>query len=271
MKLPTEILNHILSYLQSDQAALKACIETHATLSQLAERYLYADITLRTDDLPTGNFGTSNLARLLSDKPHLIHHIRHLVIGVVGLIKRDVFQHVEKIAAILPLLSSLRKITLRHFKYSWKELPDAFHRAFLNCLHLPSMQDVRVSRVIDFPFMVVLSGECKSITRLTVQNCSSKSVTWGQAHLEEKYDALYQNQSAPFKSLCLENYDGIFLKMFLAWVEKRGLEFRSLEIFPWTISDFDALSRVISKSSNSLTTLDLDIGLTDPCMCLLFC
>jgi len=270
MNLPTEILNYILSYLQSDQAALKACIETHTRLSQLAERYLYADITLRTDDLPTGNFGTSNLARLLSDKPHLIHHIRHLVIGVVGLIKQDVFQHAEKIAAILPLLSSLRKITLRHFKYSWKELPDAFHRAFLECLHLPSMQDVRVSRVIDFPFMVVLSGECKSITRLTVQNCSCKRVTWGQPHL--KYDALYdRNRSAPFKSLCLENCNGIFLKIFLTWVEKRGLGFRSLEIFPWNISDFDALPRVISRSSNSLTSLDLDIRLTNPCTCLLFC
>jgi len=50
MALPAEILDHILSFLGSDTAALKRCSESHPSLCQLAERYLYSRILLTTNN-----------------------------------------------------------------------------------------------------------------------------------------------------------------------------------------------------------------------------
>jgi len=49
MALPAELLDHILSFLQSDPETLKTCSESHPSLSQLAEPYLYAHVLLKTD------------------------------------------------------------------------------------------------------------------------------------------------------------------------------------------------------------------------------
>jgi len=46
MVLPTELLDHIFSFLQKDISALKACSKAHPLLSRLAERHIYAHIVI---------------------------------------------------------------------------------------------------------------------------------------------------------------------------------------------------------------------------------
>ena len=165
MNLPAEILNHILSFLQSDPVALRACCESHPSLSKLAEPYLYAHISLRTDDMfPEQNLGVFDLSKLLSNSPHLVHYIFSLHVVFVGYQPDvQVNRHVEEISAILPLLLALRTITLGRMSGSPGQLPESFTVVFLDCLLLPSMQKVRILNFDDIPLM-----EREPIRRSTV-------------------------------------------------------------------------------------------------------
>ena len=165
MNLPAEILDHILSFLRSDPVALRACCESHPSLSKLAEPYLYARISLRTDDMfPEQNLSVFDLSKLLSNSPHLVHYIFSLHIVFVGYQPDvQVNRHVEEISAILPLLSALRTITLERGRGSPGQLPESFTLVFMDCLLLPSMHKVRILNLDDIPLM-----ECKPLRRSTV-------------------------------------------------------------------------------------------------------
>jgi len=43
---PNELIDYVLSFLQSDPYSLEKCTRADPFLSKLAERYLYADVTL---------------------------------------------------------------------------------------------------------------------------------------------------------------------------------------------------------------------------------
>ena len=174
MNLPAEILDLILSFLQSDPVALRACCESHPSLSKLAEPYLYAHIYLRTDDMfPEQNLGVFDLSKLLSNSPHLVHYVfsLHIVFVKYESDGPDVVnRHVEEISAILPLLSALKTITLKSDIFGGpRQLPECFTLVFLDCLCLPSMQKVRILNFYDIP-----SVECKPITRLPVRDSCTK-------------------------------------------------------------------------------------------------
>ena len=170
MNLPAETLEHILGFLQSDPVALRACCKSHPLLSKLAEPYLYAHISLRTDGMsPEHDLSVVDLSKLLSDRPHLGHHVRslHIVFAKHKSNGPDVQvnSHVEAISTILPILSALRTITLER-KSGWSgHLPECFTLVFLDCLRSPSMQKVRIVNIKD-----ILLTESKPIGRSTVRD-----------------------------------------------------------------------------------------------------
>ncbi len=252
MILPAEIIDHILSFLQNNSAALKACSKSHPLLFQIAERHLYARISLWTndDDSWDWTFKTSDFIKLLSHSPRVVHYIHNLEILVIGY-QPDVMRRLQEISAILPMLLALKTIFLEHYyEYRWNALPESFHLAFLDCLRLPSMVEVWISRVPDFPFVVVLTGGCKTITSLTLRDC-----LWSCPD-QKRYDRLYPNQTSPFQALCLHGCNGMFFDKFIPWVKKRRLQFRSLKLSRLSDSGYIEL---ITTSSNSLTNLDLEI------------
>jgi len=71
MALSTELLDHILTFLQPDPEFLKACSESHPLLSQLVERYQFA----RT-------FRYSQFVKILCDRPHIAKYVHSLEVHV---------------------------------------------------------------------------------------------------------------------------------------------------------------------------------------------
>ena len=210
MALPTELLDHILSFLQSDKAALRACAESHPLLSQLTEPYLYAHISLWTClQHPNSNhFGTSKLARLLSDSPRVVHYIRKLDISIYGKYLSTVDHRLKEISAFLPRLLELTSISLSS-TYSWERLPAYFCQAFWTALRSPSVQHVSISRVINFPLLNVLTREECKITQLTIHD--RFYYNWSQSiRTTTKW-------SSPLESLCLKNCDRWFLNNVTTW------------------------------------------------------
>jgi len=253
MALPAEILDHILSFLGSDTAALKRCSESHPSLCQLAERYLYSRILLTTnnssDELESSQ--PANLIGLLFKRPYIVHYIRSLEISVRD--DRDTETQLEEVSTILPNLSALREITLDHpsvwLDLDWEALPESFRLAFLDCLRLQSMQVVCLKHILRFPYRSALNDECKSIRSLTVRGPSQIN------NLD--LDGPLVNQGL---SLCLHISVIHDMEGFVSWFATCRSQLRSLEFFSFDDRCYDSLPRLLANSSNSLTSLVLDLG-----------
>ena len=258
MAFPAEILDHILSFLGSDTAALKRCSESHPSLCQLAERYLYSRILLTTNSSDESS-QPANFIGLLSKRPYIVHYIRSLEISVnYG---RDTGTQLEEVSTILPNLSALREITLDHPPswLDWEVLPESFRLTFLDCLRLQSMQVVCLKRVIRFPYRSALNGECKSIRSLTVRGGRP-----GQSQINNlDLDGPFVNQGL---SLCLHISPTHDMEGFVSWFATCRSQLRSLEFFSFDDRYYDSLPRLLANSSNSLTSLVLDLGSTRACM-----
>ena len=249
MALPAEILDHILSFLGSDTAALKRCSESHPSLCQLAERYLYSRILLTTNSSDESS-QPANFIGLLSKRPYIVHYIRSLEISVnYG---RDTGTQLEEVSTILPNLSALREITLDHPPswLDWELLPESFRLTFLDCLRLQSMQVVCLKHILRFPFRSALNDECKSIRSLTVRGDRSGPSQINNLDL----NGPFVNQGL---SLCLQISLTYSIKGFVSWCRS---QLRSLEFFSFDHRCYDLLPRLLTNSSNSLTSLVLDLG-----------
>jgi len=220
MALPAELLDHILSFLQSDPETLKSCSESHSPLSQLAEPYLYHHVLFKTDESEQ-LFKPENLAELLSKRPYIAHYIRSLEIRVGGSLNKKARQRcLEEISTILPYLLALKVVTLNHApspRIGWEAQPESFRQAFLDCLRLQTMQDICIKQVYSFPFGSALNGRCKSIRSLTVSGGIWQSSSNPPQIYNLDLDGLLTNQGLPLKSLCIKSCGECLLRGFAAW------------------------------------------------------
>ena len=183
MSLPPDVLDHIFSFLQSDTGTLKACSQSHPTLSQLVERHLYVRITLYDyDAVDDKGLGTTEYAKLLIDRPYIVDYIRILEIKMVPFGGR----HLDKILKMLPILFNLKKVTLASRESSpaaalaWAVLPKRFHLALLDCLHLPNMKELCINDIPDFPLSSL--NNCNTIENLTLRGWApdAEASSWPQ-------------------------------------------------------------------------------------------
>ena len=264
MALPAELLDHILSFLQSDPETLKSCSESHSPLSQLAEPYLYHHVLLKTDESEQ-LFKPENLTELLSKRPYIAHYIRSLEIHVGGGRDKEAQQRrLEEISTILPYLLALKVVTLNHTPspyFGWEAQPESFRQAFLDCLRLQTMQDVCIKQVYGFPFGSALNSRCKSIWSLTVSGGLWRSSSNPPQISNLDVDGLLTNQGLPLKSLCIKSCGKSFLKGFAAWFATCGSQLQSLKFSSYERYAYDSLPMLLTSSSNSLTSLDIDLGL----------
>src|SRR5258705_3853852 len=119
--LPTETMDCILSFLQRDQATLKACSAAHPLLSFLAERHLLTHMIFyigfyskRHPCCPTDGFPVPLLSRRLSERPYLAHHIRSITLDGSAFSYPEPPMVFKELSVILPSISSPEKVTLRH-------------------------------------------------------------------------------------------------------------------------------------------------------------
>jgi len=267
MNLPAEILDHIFSFLQADPTSLRACSKSHPSLSQLAEPYLYSHIVIKAGESSLSD-RPSNLAELLSKRPHIAHYIHNLeiwVIGDSGIFDHHIQCHLEEISNLLPMLLALRQIALNHAAaqsfFQWETQPESFRLAFLACLRLPSMQDVSLTRVFQFPWSSLVNfNEYKSLRGLALQG-----YYWTNRYANVAEDGLSnQNGSLPFESLCIQGYnrEGVVQK-FTDWAATCLPRLRSLK---FSSQAYHSLVKLLTSCSTTLVNLSFDIGSRRSCM-----
>ena len=86
MSLPPDVLDYILSFLQSDTATLKARSKIHPFHSKLAERYLYVNIAVHdgtyTAKPDSNGLKFREIIKLLSKNPYIANYVRNLVVCI---------------------------------------------------------------------------------------------------------------------------------------------------------------------------------------------
>ncbi len=232
--LPVEILDHILSFL--DETSLKAYLVAHPAFSGLVERHLYSHITVSNID-----YAPSELARLLSDNPHVANYVHGLcMINTFSTFYANRWQ--ETMALILPKFKNLQRV-------SWQIVGGWSGRlceAFINCLRLPSMVGVEIIYAFNFPLSAFV--DCTGIKELTLTDSICRPSP---------------NLSLPYlKTLSIKNCN-YGLREIVSWA--KTLELQSLDFDPWESDDLSLLPQLLQGCTNSLTSLKLGCGHCTSC------
>ena len=243
MSLPTEILDLILSFLQEDNAALRACSRSHPILSQLAERYAYAHITVNEEaTIESGIQAGFKLTVVLSRRPHVANYVRSLEIKITSSWCLSF--------SIFPSLPFLTKITLssRDGFSQWWSLPESFRKEVIGALHLPSIKGISIMWITGFP-LSVLNG-CNKVKHLTLEGCTLDGV-----------DRIAPDDvNRPLlESLSIKACDKESLDRLINWAplsSLRALEFSNL----WNSGDYAKVPKLLSNASTFLTSLYLNFG-----------
>jgi len=233
MQLSIELVDHILSFLQSDPVSLKACRKSHPLLSQLAERHQFSHVVVDYFNLCKFAFLPSKFTKIIHRHPHIATYIRSISMRL------GVEKYSSELSSILPMMTLLKKVKLDGRR--WQEIPQHFRQALLDCIHLPSMEHVHIVQLSDFPLSAL-----NNIKRLTLSG-------W----MEDEYlpDPTKLDDSAGHKlqleSLSLEDFGRGSLQKVIAWV-------------PSTLRSLDISGRnfgpLLDHCSNSLTNLQLNLG-----------
>lgn len=252
---PLDILDYILSFLQSDPDTLIACSKVHYTLTHLVERHLYAHITFDRDSFYYCNSWNSkklDLLEILSENPHIADCIHNLDICIS---LSSLSLSLEDISSALPLLSQLQriKLALTGANVHWISLPQRFRCAFINCLRLPSMKEVYIDGETDFPLAVF--NDCKAIKKLTLHKLLGCHYHGPETH--SAYPQLDVLSIFYCNRCCLSN--------IIPWTEAHLSRLCSLKLRLSHEDDLSMLPTILKSCSNTLTDLDLELGFSCTC------
>jgi len=243
MSLPADVLDYILSFLESDFVTLKACSLAHPFLSQIAERYLYSTLKLQHGGvIACTGLQMSEFNQFLLNTPRIGSFVRTVVVQI----RPELLSDPVHISSILQQLSLVKRVSLiqqdSRADLSWEKFPETFRQAFLKCLGLQSMKELSLESVTNFPLSVL--KDCKTIKTLELDH----SVVTG--------DTL-AHPLPPIESLSLCGGQK-YLHKVLPWLEKLNIRSLSFCGFLRDSKDSDVLSDLLACCANCLTTLDLN-------------
>ena len=255
IRLPNDVIDHILSFLQSDVDTLKICAQTHPILSDLSERYIYADLTLLDDrDYFATSTGlrTRDFVQILANKSTIANHVRSLEVVCVsedpGPKQHEMTcSHLDGVASLLPMLTGLTRFmfggrSIFDPRIEWHAMTETFRQAFLHHLH---SQDIVIRYVSFFP---MASLNDRRNVRLSLEYCE-----------ETQYDGNSQSYPVPFDHISIMGCSEMCLYNIASWVKSHGL--RSLKCSHYLFAD--SFRQLLDACSNSLTNLYLfDSGCT---------
>ena len=241
--LPVEILDRIFSFLQKDRAALKSCSAAHPLLSSIAERHLFAYITVYLAinsfrSSPIDGYLVPQLSSRLSRWPYLANQIRGIAIDDGSYRSSN---SLEELSTILPLISRSEKFSLcniERLKMTWK-----VRSMLLDYLRTPHMQEIYLQHSHNFPLAIL--DDARNIKSLKVRS----------SRCNFKHCAPHTPTS--LESLFLVDVKSVY--EYITWAVPRAKNLISLHV-KTTMVCFPNLSPILDACLESLRSLTLDIG-----------
>ncbi|KIM41084.1 hypothetical protein M413DRAFT_28162 [Hebeloma cylindrosporum] len=244
--LPVEILDQIFYFLRDDIPALRASADVDQRFSEIIEKHLYYHITLGDSEITA-----PQLSELLVASPHIIPYIKSLRINISS--RRNFswffnhsFREEEQLAPIFPQLLHLTILSVHaaiESRVIWTNLHVNFRASFLACIRSSTLADLSIAWLASFP--LPLLEESPQLQRLSLvgrfstdELSSIKGVVTTYPHLQD---------------LKIEYSPELF-----EWLERTEItQLRSFRIWLTRYSTTDRIPEILSKSSNSLTHLQL--------------
>ena len=249
--LPSDVIDYIFSFLQSDCATLRECSKSHPFLALLAERHLYVYIALQNH--PTRNdpkLLPSELLEVFAERPEILNNIvQGLSIELIPLQMAEMKRSLEDIASILSIAGPrLRSITLTaRSPVAWRNLDEAFQKAFLNCIRSPSVTEASLQDVVGFQLSELVGR--RGLKRLSLQGRFRQTTG--------TFTVLFQpHPILELESLSLCDFRP--LRNIVYWEPLRNL--RALDFHSSKVGDFYALKTLLGHCSGSLTCLRVDLA-----------
>lgn len=238
--LPLEIVDHIFTFLEDDPLTLQKCLECCPELSKFVERHLYANVTIYSNTMPVW------VVERLLYSPHLANYVRSLTIQIVP---RLSFNRYMAMAAVLKLalqkkLPHLEKVCLASTYTGpgilWRDIQKNMRAVFLTFLRLPTLREVSIWNIIDFPLSEF--DKRPNITRLLLRG----DFFYSDPQVQSPYPRL--------DFLSLESCP----PDIIPWVRSRtprSLDFRA--------DDPDRFQQLLQACFNTLIRLNVDLDHTN--------
>jgi hypothetical protein len=165
--LPSELVDHIFSFLRGDRSALEECSKAHPMLSRLAEPYIYADNRIDVIDEKS----LSELYTLLSENPHILKFARTLKILHCDYTYSRL--GADPLLMMIPQMTNLVSLSLENFGWSYGHSNENLFSTFRTFLRQSTIEELCLNSVKYFPFSIL--DNCKNLRKLTLIECSAMS------------------------------------------------------------------------------------------------
>jgi len=258
--IPTEIVDHILGLLHSDQAytTLETC---SVVFPQLVDSHLYSQITFKVNVLPQDfpgliavkplRFTSENyvinptiFSHILIQRPHVANYVRSVQILFIDRASELEAPGISHILSTLPRIESIMvMIRSPDYRFDWNRLGSRFCTAFQNILRLPSIRDVAISNFLGFSLRQF--DDCKNLRNLLFRNV---------LFLEERASI------PPYLRTCslhIDCFDG--LTKLVSWMKTNTPHTLSFCIHAGQSLHCD-FRTLIEACSTSLVNLDVDFN-----------
>lgn len=258
MHLSEEILDYIFSFLVSHRETLIACSKD-PVLSSIVKRHLHYHLIVNVGNHnreTASNYALKpdHLAKLVSEDPRILYNVRVLQIQLeldrscqfwMPEAPTIVVRHLDKFANLLPMFPVLERIMLtgtsEECPWYW---PDAFRTALEGRLSLPTVKEVHLEGVRDFPFSLL--DNCNNLKNLSLSGPFIRS---------------YHNSVSTLPRLQSLSLSTFFIDPpFMAWIKLHINELRSLKCSVELQSGQRILSTLLKVCSQTLNKLDVSLG-----------
>jgi hypothetical protein len=247
--LPVELVDHVFSFLRGDIPALEACLQANPAYSALAERYLYADIVIQTNDdlLPEATHSITELYERFSKNPHLLYYPRTLEIDGCLAVSGTTLAVLSFIAKV-PRMANLSILKFSKFFCCCQRPTGPCDNLLRDCLSQLSIEELCLRNFYNISLSILDNG--KDIKKLTLSDCTAKNEPMSNLG----------SHSQSLESLVI---DGERNAALLSWAMRRvsrghltSLELRrTASRYEWSV-----FPELLMACSSSLRTLYVDVG-----------
>ncbi|KIM41086.1 hypothetical protein M413DRAFT_159095 [Hebeloma cylindrosporum] len=253
--LPVEMLDQIFYFLRDDIPALRASADVDQRFAHIVEKHLYHHITLGVSDMTA-----LQLSELLVVSPRIIPYIKSLRIDLslerfFSWFFNHSYREEEQLAPIFPQLLHLTILSFHaaiESRFIWTNLHVNFRSSFLGCIRSPTLVDLSITWLESFPLSLL--EESPQLQRLSLAGPFSTDRVSSMQGVVTTYPHL--------QDLKIEYSPELF-----EWLERTEItQLRSFTIWLTRYSTTDRIPEILSKSSNSLTHLQLHSPYRGPSM-----
>ncbi|KAF9525888.1 hypothetical protein CPB83DRAFT_908855 [Crepidotus variabilis] len=275
MDTPTELLDHIFSFLRDDIASLRTSFSASKLLKQIAERHFYAHVKLSSQEPGNNNSHQSTtlnqiqLENLLAERPHIAPYIKSIEAAIT---EADIIfwksnpskDDTGGTVISTPQLPSLQMFCIspydpwHHKRIVWDVIPSLLRMFWENLIRLPTIEKIAIHKITGFP--VEMLDRCSKLICLSFQDVELSCALPAQSDFSVLTPITQLRHLTLFGGHEPLRTNNNWLLQGAGTDTTRVSHLSSLHFRTKNIEDFDFLNRIAGSCSRTLRELTVEIA-----------